>query len=248
MMDPLHFGVDVIGEQPYDLSTAQNPDRNHTHALEHEFLVQHYVESQMLSPSLQTHRRRQDSFFSHSPSSGSKSGGPSPHRAAAQPWLPTTHAAQQDQMSHPRLVAMGRSESQQSTRSRHQTHYDQHHASLKQGSGIIPSHMSRTTTQHSDTSMGCQPWSTAPSPCGPHPQSELTGYVPWNDGYVISTSSATELHCDPVSTAAGVVDPVNLLGVMDSGLTKMTEGGGMNGMFYEDSNRSGTFRNYTFNK
>jgi hypothetical protein len=247
-MDPLYFVVDIIGEQPYDLSTAQHLDRNHTHALEHEFLVQQHIESQILSPSLRPHRRRQDSFFSHSPSSGSKSGGPSPHRAAAQPYLPTTQAAQQDQMSHPRLVAMGRSESQQSTRSRQQTHYDQHHASLKQGSETFPSHMSRTTTQHSDNSMGCQPWSTAPSSCGPHSQSELTGYVPWNDGCVVSTSSATELHCDLVSTAAGVVDSVNLPGVMDSGLTKMTEDGGINGMFYEDSNRNGTFRNYTFNK
>jgi hypothetical protein len=197
MTDFDYFDGEGSGNPPHHFSNGQSHgfhcNQANTAAIEHELLVQHQIlQSHLLSPS-QHHRH--DSLLSYSPSSDSKSGGPSPQQAEVQP---STVAAQTTPHGYTqRPVSMIRSASQYSTNSSQYQQPNQHRASFSQGSRPAAVNLSRTSTQHSARSAGYhdQQHSTAPQPCSSQAQqnSPPIGFANSNLSHIALATSEMSL-------------------------------------------------------
>tara|TARA_R110002003_G_scaffold1322_2_gene22887 strand:+ start:11415 stop:12176 length:762 start_codon:yes stop_codon:yes gene_type:complete len=195
MADFDYFDGEGSGNPPHHFSTGQSHgfhcNQANTAAIEHELLVQHQIQqSQLLSPS---QRHRHDSLLSYSPSSDSKSGGPSPQQAEVQPYTVPAQTTPHGYTQRP--VNMIRSASQYSTNSSQYQQSNQHRASLGQGSRPAAVNMSRTSTQHSARSAGYhdQQHSTAPQPCSSQAQQNSPPIGFANSGLSLIGSASSEM-------------------------------------------------------
>jgi hypothetical protein len=244
MMDNSYYG-NMVGGQPYRITTGESLNFDNTPAIEHELMVQSDIyDQQLLSPTPQNQlqHKRQDSLFSISQSSGTISSGPSPQQAEAQPCLPLTHMSQQTQM--PRSADMMRSasyRSHQSTGSYQQSHNGRHRASFGQ---IGTAGMSRSSTQHSRTSTGTQHLQTAPQSYAASAQPYPIGHSTWtsNDAnYTMPATSATYSKHDSSSHAADLTSSMYTFGSDSAHDVRIAGLDGMGAMFGQDSDTNRLF-------
>ncbi|KAH7081979.1 hypothetical protein BKA63DRAFT_223791 [Paraphoma chrysanthemicola] len=213
-----YFNAAASGNPPHYSPNNQSFDRLYRHtnipAIEDEFHMQRQIESQLLSPN---QHQRHDSLLSHSPSSDSKSGRPSPRQAEPQPCAQPTPAAQHGYTQNRRPVnMMQRSASQYSTTSSQHQPSHQHRASFSHGARPVAPNMSRTSTQHSVGSIGHNQQRSAAS----QPQSSQTpqifppiGFTTSDLSHIGSAMSDPTLQYDPAST---ITDTLNQIYTLDS--------------------------------
>lgn len=243
MMDALYYGGDITGDQPYSMTTGQGPNLNNAAAIEHELIVQPQIQAQqLLSPTQTYQHKRKDSLFSYSPSSGSRSSGPSPHQAEAQPYLPTAYMTQRTQMSNPAaMMRSGSQRSQRSTGSHQQGQYGQHRSSIGQGLDSSAVDMSRSSTRHSRTSLGYQPSQTAPQAYAAHPHAMPIGYSSWPTGYTLPATSASDFRSGRISTTAEIADSMYTFASDDARTLRTAELDGVGGIFSPADNIENVF-------
>jgi hypothetical protein len=224
------FGGNCSGDQPYHFEPSQSLNFNvdNIHSVEHELMMQRQFESQLFSP---TESRRHDSLFSHSPSNGSTSGGPSPHQAGAQPCVLASQMT--TPQGHPqRPVKMSRTESQLSTASGQQQRRSQHRTSFgnESKSGVD---MSRSSTQHSVKSSGYTQHigSTTPQTRILQPHVEFTAYTSSNMGYSNSVISTMDISNTCNANTANETNSVHDFGLEDIQLAPMAEGSDISRIF-----------------
>jgi hypothetical protein len=233
----------MVGGQPYSITTGQSLNLNNAPAIEHELIIQSDIyDQQLLSPTQQNQHKRQDSFFSTSPSSGTMSSGPSPHQAEAQPCLPVTYTTQQTQMSRPAdMIRSTSHQSHQSIGSYQQGHYGRHRASFEQGSKIGTVGMSRSSTQQSRTSIGTQHLQTAPQSYAAHAQTYLIGHSTYTTNYTIPATSATYSEYDSASNTADMADSMYSVGSGNAHAVRAANFEGMEDMFAQSSDPNEVF-------
>jgi hypothetical protein len=243
MMDYSHFEGNMVGEQPWGMVTGENLTLDNAPAIERELMVQSHIQAQqLLSPTQYYQHKRQDSFFSNSPSSGSMSSRPSPHQAEAQPCLSGTSSTQQAQM--PQAANMMRSASQRSqwsTGSHQKGRYGQHRASIGFDPEFGAVNMSRSSTNHSRASLGHQLSQVAPQSYAAHTQHAPSGFSSWTTGHTIPTTPAVDTNCGLGSSMTNFADTTFGFGADDIHEKRAVELDGVGEIFGQGNNTNEVF-------